>query len=221
MPEASSQTSQRRRRTPPAIPAVEEQPPTILINRGTMQTSMSTVEEQSTIVKTIVDEVVGRYSADLDEFVTNIKNLLDRIKSGAVVNISDRSLEISTIKLPVLMYFSAEGLERLGCDSDVAKAKRIEEYNNILLNSEGTIPHRQAIAESGSFYFNMVDSVYSRAYKQLKGKVETADKIFSALKKVLSKRMLELDISSRERPVNLPSDYNEREDSEISSAIAE
>ena len=179
------------------------------LNGGTIRHSMESVEEQSSIVKTIVDEVVGRHSRELDEFVTNIKLTLERIKAGTARGITDRALELSSIKLPVLLYFAGEGLEHLGCESDVAKAKRLEEYNNILMTAQGTIPNRQALAESATFYYTMVDSVYARAYKQLKSKMEQADKLFSALKKVLSKRMMEMDISRRELQVNMPEDESD------------
>lgn len=160
--------------------------------------SVDVVQERSRVMKEITNEVVARHSADMDEFVQNVKSLLDRIRAGNVAEISDRVLELNTIKLPVLMYFANEGLENLGCESDVAKAQRAAEYNEILMRTTGTIPHRQAMAENQTFYAGMAETVYARAYKMLKGKVDMADKIFSALKKVLSKRMLELDISRRE-----------------------
>lgn len=189
------------------------------VNGMTLRESISTVNDQSAVIKTIVDEVVKRHSRELDEFVDNIKLTLERIKNGTISNFSDRSLEINSIKLPVLMYFAGEGLEYLGCESDVAKAKKLEEYNNILMTAQGTIPNRQALAENATFYLGMVDAVYSRAYKQLKAKLEQADKIFSALKKVLSKRMLELDVSRRE--VNVEYGGMEEVSAESTGAINE
>jgi hypothetical protein len=184
-------------------PGVTDAPvPQVRVQVESVRSALSGVEEQSVLIKQITDEVVGRYSRELDEFVTNIKGLLDRIRQGTVVNISDRQLELNTIKLPVLMYFAGNGLEQLGCEGDVAKARRLEEFNNILMRVDGTIPHRQAVAENSIFYQAMAETIYIRAYKQLKSKMDMADRLFSALKKVLSKRMLELELSGRELPNN-------------------
>lgn len=183
----------------------------VMVNVERVRMALSNVEEQSVLVKQITDEVVARHSRELDEFVKNVKGLLDKIKRGEVANISDRSLEINSIKLPVLMYFAANGLEQLGCESDVAKAHRMEAYNNMLMEVQGTIPHRQAIAESRTYYEMLTETIYARAFKQLKAKIDMADKLFSALKKVLSKRMLELELARRELRTELP-DTDDRDD---------
>lgn len=182
-----------------------------MVNVERVRTALSNVEEQSVLVKQITEEVVARHSRELDEFVRNVKNILDRIKRGEVSEISDRALELNSIKLPVLMYFAANGLEQLGCESDVAKARRIEAYNAMLMEVQGTIPHRQAIAESRTYYEMLTETIYVRAFKQLKGKIEMADKLFSALKKVLSKRMLELELARRELRSEMP-DADDRND---------
>lgn len=176
--------------------------------------SLEEVSEQSEIMVRVTEELVAKYSAEMDEFVRNIKGLLDKIKRGEIVNISDRQLELNTIKLPILMYYAGNGLEQLGSESDVAKARRAEEFNRILMQVDGTIPHREAVATNQTMYHQMIETIYGRAYKQLKNRMDMADRLFSALKKVLSKRMLELELAGREMQRNLPDSIRDEEDGE-------
>lgn len=160
------------------------------------------IEQNSELIKRLVDEIVIRYSRDLDDFVELVGRLLEDIKQGRIREYSDISLEMQTIKLPVLMYFASNGLEDLGAESDIAKANRMERYNEVYVELTGTIPEREAGAGLNTLYEAMMEAVYLRAYKKLKAKIDMADKLFSALKKVLSKRIVEMDISRRELPNN-------------------
>jgi len=156
------------------------------------------IEKNSETVEKIINEIVSKYSEELDNFIKVVKNVLERVKAGEMDDYPDHALEMQTIKLPILMYYAGTGLEYLGAESDVAKAHRAEEYNKMLMKVTGTIPDKQAKAEQATITEAIMEQVYLRAYKMLKIKFETADKLFSALKKVLSKRIQEIDIGRRE-----------------------
>jgi hypothetical protein len=156
------------------------------------------IEAQSERINIIVDGIVDNYAGELDEFVGIIKSVLERVKTGEFDEYPNHALEMQMIKLPVLMYFAGKGLETLGGESDIAEALRKEIYNKIIIGATGTIQEKGAKAEQGALNERLMEAVYSRAYKKLKIQIEMADKIFSALKKIVSKRIQEGEINGRE-----------------------
>lgn len=169
------------------------------------------IRANAEIVNRLVDELVNEYSAELDDFIDIVKGLLDKIKQRKI-EYSNNVLELQSIKLPVLMYYAGNGLERLGAEHDIAKAHKKEMYSEKYLDVIGTIPERDAKATAMVLTEEMMEAVYSRAYKKLKLKIDMADKLFSALKKVLSKRIQEIDISNRDNGRNMGHEFEEGDD---------
>ena len=58
----------------------------------------------------------------------------------------------------------------------------------------GTVPEKKAQAEKLTEDKALVEAIYRRAYNSLKVKLEMAEKIYSGLKKSLSKRIAEVDL---------------------------
>jgi hypothetical protein len=159
----------------------------------------SDIEGQAERINKIVDDIIAQYGQELDEFIGVIKKVLERVKNGEFDEYPEQALELQMIKLPVLMYFAGRGLETLGGESDIAKATREEVYNRIIIGATGTIQEKGAKAEQGAINERLMEAIFNRAYKKLKIQIEMADKIFSALKKVVSKRIAEIGINDREK----------------------
>lgn len=152
------------------------------------------VEEKSVTVERIVDNIVTKYSHELDAEIDNIKTLLDNSQ-----RLSDGEIESIVMRLPIFMYYGVNGLENLGVESDMAKAVKAEVYNDKYLETDGTIPERTHQAELNTMNEQMISVAFSRAYKKLKSKIDQAENVFSGAKKVLTKRMQDIELQKGDR----------------------
>jgi hypothetical protein len=155
-----------------------------------MRTIKTKVEENSAVIDQIVDSLVRKYSRDLDDYVTKVKALLDKYEE-----LSDQEIEDIVLRIPVFMYFSVTGLEALGIEGDNARIVKMEAFNRAFLEAEGTIQDKKNTAEQQTYAEHLVEIAFDRAYKKLKKQIDMAEHIFSGAKKVLSKRMLEIELS--------------------------
>lgn len=152
------------------------------------------VEQNSERINKIVNQVVAKHSNDLDEFMVAVKALLDKKET-----LSNTEIEDIVLRIPVYIYFSAEGLESLGVEGDTAKAVKMEAFNEVYMVADGTIQDKTKVSEVSTVNEYMVEVVYTRAYKKLKARVEKAEHLFSGAKKILSKRMAEYELSNQEQ----------------------
>lgn len=147
----------------------------------------------------ICERVVGYYSNDLDELMLSIKR--DVIE---VDEVDTSTLEKYFLRLTNHLYFMGVQVETLGVYDDLSEISAKEEYNTTFIDSQGlapsdgkskiTVAERQAIAEESSKYGFTVNSIYNRAYKIIKFKIESAQEMVKTLSKVLSKRMVETQL---------------------------
>lgn len=89
-------------------------------------------------------------------------------------------------------------LENIGIKADLSDAARKEVYNKAYLNNQvkdvekknkTTVAECQAVAEEASKYETIVNSIYERAYKIIKYKIDAANKLIDVIRKVITKRM--------------------------------
>lgn len=159
-----------------------------------MRSIRHSVQENSTILERIVQNIVMKYSQELDEEVEKIRELLSDSET-----LSDAEIEHIVMRLPVFMYFGVNGLENLGIESDMAKAVKMEVFNEKYIQAEGTIQDKTHQAELDTLNEQMVEVAFSRAYRQLKAKIEKAEHVFSGAKKVLTKRMQDLELHRQDK----------------------
>lgn len=165
-----------------------------------LRTLKRRVETNSKEVDRLVEMIVTKYNKDLDDFIRQMRDLVhDRDKRQR--DLTDVEIEIMCLKIPLFMYFAASGLETLGVEGDSAKAVKLEVFNAKYLNYEGTIKDKEKYAELETMNEYVVEIAYTRAYKKLKTQIEMAEHLFSGAKKILSKRMLEIQIANNERPM--------------------
>ena len=149
------------------------------------------MEEMSTDSETIMDIIykeVGKYSKELDKYVYQVQ---DKINKGE--KFADEEIEEVVLKVPVYLYFAVEGLEKLGVDLDISKGILAEKSNNAYLETDGTVEARKRTAELESFNEEIMTSVYNRAYKLLNARISKAESIYSGFKKIYDKRIREMD----------------------------
>jgi folate-binding Fe-S cluster repair protein YgfZ len=146
-------------------------------------------------------EVIKKYSESLDNLMSDL--YIECIKDGdATVNTLNRYyLELSN-----MVYFMIDKLEQLGVYADMAKSASKEVYSKSYLSNQvkesgtgknkTTVAELQAQAELSSQYESVVASIYDHAYKVVKGKLQSAQDMMNTLRKVLTVKGNEMQLSS-------------------------
>ena len=145
------------------------------------------IEDNSKIIENIVDEIIKPYSKDLDRYVTFIAGCLkDGEKPPTTSELEDFCMNLSA-----QIYFAGGMCENLGIKDDISKAVWKETYNNARDDYRGTIADKNAQAELQSQQEQLTNICFSRAYKKMKSKIDSAQELLSSCKKVLTHRMQE------------------------------
>ena len=154
-------------------------------------------EENSVYYTSISDTLVSSYSSDLDDLMNKIKaNCVDQ-------DPSDKLLESYTMELSNALYFVGQKLETVGIKDDLTKMAAKEVYNDAYLKyldvgaggKKPTVAELTALSEDDAKYQTVINSIYSRVYRQLKYKVDAAYEMLSSIRKIISKRMQENQLS--------------------------
>ena len=135
-----------------------------------------------------------------------LDKLMRRIYSNAVnKEATTEILEKYYLELTNTVYFMGDKLEQLNISGDMAKASEKEVYNKAYLanqikdtekKNKTTVAENQAVAEQESQYEAVVSSIYDHAYKMVKFKIEAAKDMINTLRKIISRRMQEQQLSS-------------------------
>lgn len=150
------------------------------------------VETYSEAIDSIVNEIIQPYCKDLDKYVGFIK---DCLKDGENPPTTDE-LDDFCLNLSTYIYFAGGMCEQLGIRDDIAKAVYKEMYHTARASQEtGTVADKNSLAELASQEQFIVSSSYMRAYKTMKAKVENAQELLSSVKKVLSRRIQEMELT--------------------------
>ena len=145
------------------------------------------VEDNSKQVDTIVSGIVTPYCKDLDRYVSFIAECL---KDGQTPP-TTQELEDFCMNLSTYIYFAGGMCENLGIRDDIAKAVYKEVYNSSRNAVSGTVQDKNTQAELHSQEEQIISICYTRAYKIMKSKIESAQELLQSCKKVLSHRMQE------------------------------
>jgi len=159
---------------------------------GKVRKLQKRIEANADIIDSLVNRLVSEYCKQLDEYMAFIQSIVSDTKNPP----TDKELDEFTLNIPVLLYFTGEAQEALGIKEDVAKAVKMELYNEIYNKSVGTIADKTAQAELLTQSEFITHVAYSRAYKKIKLRMEAANETLQSIKKVISRRMLEYEISN-------------------------
>lgn len=148
------------------------------------------IDKNSNLIDEIVNNLVQNYCKALDDYVEFIYNVLHDEEHPP----SDLELDDFVMNLPVLLYFTGEGMESLGIKEDTSKAIRMEKYNEIYNELKGTIADKTAKAELHSQVEYITNMAYTRAYKKIKLRLELGNELLQSIKKVITRRTSEYDL---------------------------
>lgn len=162
------------------------------IDTGVIREMQEIVSKNSEAINEIVNQLVADYCKNLDEYVKYINKAIQDQEHP----VTAQELDDFVIQLPILLYFAGEAQENLGINEDVAKAKKMEKYNNIYNQVKGTIADKTAKSEIASQTEYLTHIIYNRAYKTVKLKLEYAAELLNSCKKVISRRMAESELAN-------------------------
>jgi len=155
---------------------------------------LSRVNENGLKLDAVVNAVVSELTKDLDEFVASIYKMI----SDKSVDVPDVDIEYAILQLPCHMYFLSSKMEDLGLREDIARGLERERYNEIFQATEGRVSDKEGAAEVGSQREALVTAVNSRAYRKVKAKLEYASATLESLKKVLTNRISDKELTKRD-----------------------
>ena len=157
----------------------------------TAESIMQKVDNISDTIKEISDKLVTKYCDDLDDLMIDIKSILTND------TMTDSYLETSILDLANTLYFTGSAQEDLGIKEDICKAIRQEVYSKEREQATGkTVADKTAQAELIAQAETMTLSIYSRAYKKVKLRMDAGYEMLNSLKKVMNKRITEMELSN-------------------------
>lgn len=162
------------------------------------------VQEESSPVVILSNQLIEEYSKDLDSAISELDIIMDSIGENSIEDIPDSQIEYYCVKIPALMYYAGQRVEELGMQADLASNNKKNAQNEAMLKVSGTVPEKKARVEQLTEDKALVEAIYRRAYNTLKVKLEMAEKIYSGLKKALSKRIAEVDLNRYSKDSYVP-----------------
>lgn len=150
------------------------------------------IKDNSEILKDLVIQVVNHYCEPLDKMMKNINEALRDIQEHPL---SNEDLDTMSLQLSSCLYFAGEGVEYIGLKEDVAKAFKMEKFNSAFSKASGTINDKTSAAELNSQEEYIMHSIYECAYKECKHKLDAGNEMLQSIKKVMTRRMTEMQLS--------------------------
>ena len=150
------------------------------------------VEDNSKQIDDIVNTIIEPYCKSLDDYVQFIATILQDGENPP----TDQELDDMCINLATRIYFAGGLCEQLGIRDDISKAVYKEMYHASRASIEkGTVADKDSLAELASQEEFVISSAYTRAYKTMKAKVENAQELLQSIKKVIGRRMQEIELT--------------------------
>lgn len=156
-----------------------------------VEIAVQQIDVDSQYLDDIVDKLVESCCKELDEYIEYVKRLLDNTD----IPIENMDLDDIILTIPTLLYFAGNAQESLGIREDIAKMEENSKYNRALVESSGTVPAKQAYAKLQVQNESLAALVYQRACKKIKLRCDYACEILQSSKKILSRRVAELELS--------------------------
>lgn len=150
------------------------------------------IEANSTEIDKTINDIIERYSGELDEYVNFIRSILRNDEQPP----TDAELDDFALNLSTLIYYTSVGAEQMGIRDDLSSSAYKEAYN-ISRNAQksGTVADKNAQAELDAMTEKVVSIIYNKSYKILKAKVDSSQELLSSVKKIISRRMNEAELS--------------------------
>lgn len=174
------------------------------IDSNTVEEVVNTTETNAEYFNNIASKIVSALTSDLDGLMTDLQQ--DAVQNEA----SDEILERYVLELSNMLYFMGTKLESMGIKDDLSKLAAKEVFNGAYLDApvdekgkKPTVAEITANAENASKYETIMNNIYSRAYRQIKFKIDAAYEMLATLRKVITKRMQDAQLSMQRNNGNV------------------
>lgn len=169
------------------------------IDVAKVETIINNTESNVKYFEGVVEKVTASITKPLDEIMFNIFNEIVEVDQAPLNTLEKYFLELSNC-----LYYMGDKLEHLGVYDVMSKNAYKEVYNKEYLGltdvgdtkKKPTVAELTALAENASQYEAVVSDVYSKAYKIVKNKIEAANTMLNSISKIISKRMVEMQLNS-------------------------
>lgn len=162
-------------------------------------TLMADTDKNVEYFNEVAAETAGKYTKHLDKLMQDLYKIV--VKPS---DVATEDLERYYLELTNLIYFMGDKLEQLSIYDDMSKSAQKEVFNKAYLSNQlkdadkknkTTVAENTAVAEQESQYEAVVNSIYNHAYKIVKFKIESAQDMVGTLRKVISRRMSEQQLT--------------------------
>jgi len=164
------------------------------IARSDLQPLMDIVEANGRIVDSLSDEIVNKYCTEFDAYINEIRTEISR----NVNTLDDDKLNSYIIMLPLYCINLGPVMESVGIKEDISKSLKQAQFNTFYDETTGTVAHRTAKSELFASKENLVLSIYQRAYKKMRYKLDYAEELMQSVKKVIGNKMQDKQIQLQE-----------------------
>jgi len=164
-----------------------------IINRSRLKDVNDRLVEAELIIGETIVKTVNEYSKELDELI----NALNKKVKQDEYESSDKELEKLIFRLPVLIYELNNMVIKAGIKEDLSKIIKQYNYNQVFVQQEGTIADKRSISELMTKEEQLLETTWKRAVKIINQKIDIANELLSSCKKILSKRMINTELLSR------------------------
>lgn len=150
------------------------------------------VDLDSQQIMNVVNEIITPYTQELDNYVDFVKGIITNYDNPPTA----QELDDFIMNLSVFIYYASGMQEQLGIKDDIAKALYKEMYHSARDSIEkGTVADKDSLAELASQSEYLTSMIYKRSYGIVKAKVASAQELLSSVKKIISRRMSESEIT--------------------------
>lgn len=140
----------------------------------------------------VVNGIVTPYTERLDNYVDFIAGILKDGENPPTA----QELDDFCMNLSVYLYYASAMQEQLGIKNDISNAIYKEMYNNARqVQDKGTVDDKNSLAELASQTEYLTSVCYKRAFGICKAKVGAGQELLSSIKKIISRRMSEIELT--------------------------
>ena len=166
---------------------------TEVVNQTKLKKSNEVLDQAESIIGENIVTHVNNLTNELDTLMDMMHKKINRDE----YEISDKELEKLMIRLPILIYELNNVMMKAGIREDLAKIIKQTNYNSSYVMQEGTIADKKAGAELDIKEDILLETTWKRSVKIINQKMDIASELLGSVKKLVSKRMEEINIMKR------------------------
>ena len=152
---------------------------------------VNAVDEEMKYFTEIGAPIIEYYSSGLDDLMERISQFLSSSKAE---DLNVNELQRYFMELTSVLYLTTTNVEKVGLLMDLSNMSYKEAFNTSLLNysaedAKHTVAKLNALSETASISNSVVSFIYTRTYKILKAKIDSANEMIRTLSKIISFKM--------------------------------